>query len=95
MTMPPDNSRKARLWMAQLRRKRSGLPFSEYMAVSGREMLKLRKGDPRLYECALKRIDAKVTSLIDDLSLPFEEWKKRLFRRARRRTVGRRRTERR
>ena len=40
-----------------------------------------------LYKRVLKRIEADLDQLIADLSRPFDEWEKRLFRRARERTV--------
>jgi hypothetical protein len=93
MRMPPTNNLKARLWVARMKAKRARLPWSRYVASSNRAMLKLRMRDRRLYEAVLKRINADVDKLTADLSLPFEEWLKRLLRRARRRAAGRRRPE--
>ena len=84
-----DNRRKARLWLARLGTKRARLPLSEYIASSIRDMKKLRMRDPRLYAQVGKRIKAELDKLNAELSLPFDEWQRRLFRRARYRSFVR------
>ena len=84
-----NNRSKARLWLVRMRAKRAQLTLSEYIASSGRDLYELRTCDPRLYKQVLKRIDADLDKLIADLSLPFDEWQRRLFRRARYRNLAR------
>ena len=84
-----DDRRKARLWLARLRATRARLPLSEYIASSSREMKKLLMRDPRLYAQVGKRIKAELDTLDAELSLPFAEWQRRLFRRARYRSIVR------
>jgi hypothetical protein len=45
--------------------------------------------DPRLYAQVGKRIKAELDKLNAELSLPFDEWQRRLFRRARYRSTVR------
>jgi hypothetical protein len=85
-----DNRRKARLWLARLRATRARLPLSEYIASSSREMKKLLMRDPSLYAQVGKRIKAELDKLNAELSLPFAERQRRLFRRARYRNIARR-----
>jgi len=84
-----DNRRKARLWLARLRATRARLRLSEYIASSSREMKKLLMRDPSLYAQVGKRIEAELDKLSADLSLPFAERQRRLFRRARYRSIVR------
>jgi hypothetical protein len=85
-----DNRRKARLWLERLRAKRARLPLGEYIASSSRDLKKLWMRDPRLYTQVLKRIHVELDKLNAELSLPFDEWQRRLFRRARYRNIARR-----
>jgi hypothetical protein len=84
-----DNRRKARLWLARLRATRARLPLSEYIALSSREMKKLLMRDPSLYAQVGKRIKAELDKVNAELSLPFAEWQRRLFRLARYRSTVR------
>ena len=53
-------------------------------------MEKLLTRDPRLYAQVGKCIKAELDKVNAELSLPFGEWQRRLFRRARYRSIARR-----